>query len=75
MSIPNSVGQGSGPMTAIRWRGIENPFGDIGLVLDGILVDMSNHGDSFGRVYVTDDPDKYGELSTSDMELAGYCCK
>ena len=45
---------------AMRWRGIENPFGDQGgLVLDGIIAYEVNG--SLVKIYVTDDPSKYGD--------------
>lgn len=48
---------------AIRWRGIENPFGDTSTIVDGVLVDNSFSHDV--HVYVTDDPNKYGDTAQS----------
>ena len=40
-----------------RWRGFDNPFGDIGTVLDGILVDIDTDGK--GYIYTCQDASKY----------------
>lgn len=54
-----------------RWRGFENPFGDIMTILDGIIVMGSE--DSM-VVYTTTDPNKYGddEAAMNAMEIAGH---
>lgn len=46
-------------LSANRWRGIENPFGDVNTIVDGIIsVD--------GNVYVTNNPELYTD-SESDI--------
>ena len=40
-----------------RWRGFDNPFGEIGTVLDGILVDIDTDGK--GYIYTCQDANKY----------------
>ena len=40
-----------------RWRGFDNPFGDLGTVLDGILVDIDTDGK--GYIYTCQDASKY----------------
>lgn len=46
-------------LSANRWRGIENPFGDVNTIVDGIIsVD--------GNVYVTNNPEFYTD-SASDI--------
>ena len=52
-----------------RWRGFENPFGDIFTNLDGIVLkrDSSN---SDSNVYTTSDSSKFGD-DTSVMNVAG----
>ena len=46
-------------LSANRWRGIENPFGDVSTIVDGIIsVD--------GNVYVTNNPEFYTD-SASDI--------
>lgn len=60
---------------AIRWRGIENPFGDIYTNVDGIIIDADadNHPNNMNYVYTTNDPAKYGDTLTNvaDMVLSG----
>lgn len=56
-----------------RWRGFDNPFGDIWTNLDGIII----HGDAEGNpktVYTTTDPNNYGdnEAAKNAMEIAGH---
>lgn len=82
----NELGNGTGlktmkfvayPMTYIfsvpRWRGFDNPFGDISINLDGIII----QGDAEGNpqtVYTTTDPNNYGddESAKNAMEIAGH---
>lgn len=60
---------------AIRWRGIENPFGDTFTNVDGVIIDadVDNHPNNMIYVYTTDDPAKYGDnlANISDMVLSG----
>lgn len=45
-----------------RWRGFDNPFGDIGTYLDGCLCDIpigSSDASKLATFYIIDDPDKY----------------
>lgn len=56
-----------------RWRGFDNPFGDIWTNLDGIII----QGDAAGNpktVYTTTDPNNYGdnESAKNAMEIAGH---
>ena len=53
-----------------RWRGFDNPFGDIQTILDGILIDPNN---DMNYVYTTDNPEKYKDTfaSIANMRLAG----
>ena len=56
-----------------RWRGFDNPFGDIQTNLDGIIT----QGDAEGNpktVYTTTDPNNYGdnESAKNAMEIAGH---
>lgn len=57
-----------GNVYATRWRGLENPFGDIWHNVDGIIIDADadNHPNNMNYVYTTDDPTKYGD-SLADM--------
>lgn len=54
---------GQDPIFATKWRGIENPFGDIWTNLDGIVIQMNADDISNGvnGVYITDNPDNYGD--------------
>lgn len=58
-----------------RWRGFDNPFGDIYTNLDGIVIDAdaNNHPDNMIYVYTTDNPAKYGDTvaDIANMRLAG----
>ena len=55
------------------WRYIENLFGDIGIILDGIII-QGTKTDIMSVVYITNNPDYYGdsEEAKSKMWIAGY---
>ena len=69
----NELGNGTGTMSiesstpktslAVRWRGIENVFGDIQQVLDGAYFKSNN-------VYITDNPNEYG--SSANLPVLCY---
>lgn len=76
LTIPETT-SGSTTVTAKtfnvpRWRGFDNPFGDINTNLDGIILkrDAANKP---SKVFVTDDPAKYGDdvAAMNNMEVAG----
>lgn len=46
----------TGSVDMCRWRGFDNPFGNIQINLDGIIIDLS--ADKY-KVYTCQDPDKY----------------
>ena len=52
-----------------RWRGFENPFGDIYTNLDGIVLERDAHS-SDSNVYTTSDSSKFGD-DTSVMTIVG----
>lgn len=57
-----------------RWHGIENPFGDIFSMLDGIIIDyhsITENGVKYNKVYATDDPSLYSDSVYSNMRLVG----
>lgn len=60
---------------AIRWRGIENPFGDTHTNVDGIIIDADadNHPNNMNYVYTANDPTKYGDNleNIANMVLSG----
>ena len=64
-----------GSVYATRWRGLENPFGDIWHNVDGVVIDADadNHPNNMNYVYTTDDPALYGddEAAMEKMELTG----
>ena len=61
---------------ANRYRGIENPFGDVWTNLDGIIIDAncgdSGRGDNLNVVYTTTDPNAFGETLTDAYYIAGH---
>lgn len=61
---------------ANRYRGIENPFGDVWTNLDGIIIDAncgdSGRGDNLNIVYTTTDPNAFGETLTDAYHIAGH---
>lgn len=64
-------------LAAVRWRGIENPFGDVWTHVDGIVADSNLYlpygSTRYHAVYTTDDPNKYfdGISESFGMELSG----
>lgn len=61
---------------ANRYRGIENPFGDVWTNLDGVIIDAncgdSGRGDNLNIVYTTTDPNAFGETLTDAYHIAGH---
>lgn len=56
-----------------RWRGFDNPFGDIFTNLDGIII-QKDAEENTKTVYTTTDPNNYGddESAKNAMEIAGH---
>lgn len=56
-----------------RWRGFDNPFGDIFTNLDGIIIQRDAER-NLNTVYTTTDPNNYGddESAKNAMEIAGH---
>ena len=56
-----------------RWRGFDNPFGDIWTNLDGIIIgaDADIHPNNMNYVYACKNPEKFGEVLTDDWEKIG----
>lgn len=48
-----------------RWHGIENPFGDVATIMDGILI---KNTDTFNIFYVTDNSLLYSDSDCSKMK-------
>ncbi|MFI3279531.1 MAG: hypothetical protein SNG49_05735 [Rikenellaceae bacterium] len=56
-----------------RYRGIENPFGHLGQLTDGIKVDVRNTTDGgVSMVYTAAYPANYSDSSYAGYELIGY---
>lgn len=68
MQITPTAEYSSQSITVNRWRGFDNPFGDIWTNLDGIIVDADadNHGNNMDYVYTCNDPSKFGDTLTED---------
>ena len=58
-----------------RYRGIEQPFGDITTNLDGVIIDPdcgpTGRDDNLDIVYTTDNPEYYGETINDGYHIAG----
>lgn len=54
---------------AVKWRGFENPFGDIGLNLDGIVL-LRTTANATSNVYTTTNSDYFDDLTTN-KSIAG----
>ena len=72
INVPVSFG--SSTTTAVtlqipRWRGIENPFGDLWTNLDGIIIQPNTS--SYRKVYVTDEVDNYNDTDYSSYTYIG----
>lgn len=84
IGVTNNLGNGTGTTSIaipfpgnfqypVRWRGFENPFGDTGILLDGVLmIPGSKEGRTVGLVYTTNNPDNYSDNSIRYMEFTGY---
>lgn len=60
--LSNSDTLASKTFSMPRWRGFDNPFGDIWIYLDGCLCDIpigSSDASELATFYIIDDPDKY----------------
>lgn len=60
-------------MSMPRWRGFDNPFGDIYTNLDGIIIDTDedNHPDSMNYVYTCQDASKYADTLNDSYVKVG----
>lgn len=54
-----------------RWRGFDNPFGDIDTNLDGIIIDTNKRPNNMCYVYTCQDPTKFGDTLTEDYKKVG----
>lgn len=60
-----------GITNVIRYRGIENIFGDIWTNLEGVIIRYDNHASGTHDIYTTSNPDYFQDTATDNMELAG----
>lgn len=70
---PVTIGTGE-TLSVPRWRGIENPFGDIWTNVDGIIINSSSvikNGIKYSEVYTTDNPALYSDTNYQAMEKVG----
>ncbi len=59
--------------TTCRYRGIENPFGHLGQLTDGIKIDVYNATDGgVSMAYITTDPSNFSDMSYTGYEFIGY---
>ena len=67
--IDDSTAVSEKTLYANRWRGFENPFGDIWTNLDGIVLKRDS-ANAESKVYTTSDSSKFGD-NTSVMNVVG----
>lgn len=72
LTIPASEGVTTKTFSVPRWRGFDNPFGDIWTNLDGIILERTAANQP-GSVYTTTDPTAFGDNNTAKgkMSIAG----
>lgn len=60
-------------MSMPRWRGFDNPFGDISTNLDGIIIDAdaNNHPNNMNYVYTCQDASKYADTLNDSYVKVG----
>lgn len=57
-----------------RWRGFDNPFGDIWTNLEGVIIETDPDNNTRRIVYTTTNPELFGDTndSKSKMSICGY---
>ena len=65
---PTVANYPSQSITVNRWRGFDNPFGDIWTNLDGVIVDADagNHDNEMDHIYVCSDPANFADTLTEN---------
>lgn len=60
-------------MNMPRWRGFDNPFGDISTNLDGVIIDpdQTNHPSNMSYVYTCQDASKYADTLNDSYVKVG----
>lgn len=72
--LPATASEAKSTHYMARWRGFDNPFGDIWTNLDGIIIDADadNHPNNMNYVYTCQDPEKYADnLNGEGYEKVG----
>ena len=54
-----------------RWHGIEQPFGDICIILDGILIDSTIINTNQVKMYICKNPEYFSSAITNNYKLLG----
>lgn len=69
----NSTVRASQIMQMARWRGFDNPFGDLWTNLDGIIIDADadNHPNNMNYVYTCQDASKYADTLNDSYVKVG----
>lgn len=66
--LPATTNRAESTHYMARWRGFDNPFGDIWTNLDGVIIDADadNHPNNMNYVYTCQDPTKYADNLNGD---------
>ena len=69
----DSTVRASQTMQMARWRGFDNPFGDLWTNLDGIIIDADadNHPNNMNYVYTCQDASKYADTLNDSYVKVG----
>lgn len=69
----DSTVKASQTMQMARWRGFDNPFGDLWTNLDGIIIDVDadNHPNNMNYVYTCQDASKYADTLNDSYVKVG----
>lgn len=75
-SIPNNqyVTYSFNDLQVPRWRGFDNPFGDIWTNLEGVIIETDPNDNTRRIVYTTTNPELFGDTNDSKlrMSICGY---
>lgn len=67
----NNTVLGAQTMQMPRWRGFDNPFGDIWTVLDGIIIDDEGLSNNINYVYTCQDASMYADIPNDSYVRVG----
>lgn len=69
----NNTVKAAQTMQMARWRGFDNPFGDLWTNLDGIIIDAdaNNHPNNMNYVYTCQDASKYADALNDSYVKVG----